>query len=183
VIYEIQKLSTDLVSPQIILSGIGTISESDVRRAEGKSKAIIIGFNVSVDRPALHLAERNEIEIKTFDIIYKMTKWLSETLITRTPKVEVKESLGIAKIIKIFSKVKDKQIVGGKVEHGAIALGSTVKIIRREAEIGEGKVKELQEQKNKTDTVAEGKEFGALIECKIEIAAGDRIESFIITTK
>ena len=180
---EIKKLKTDRVSPQVISSGIGTISENDVRNADGTNKAIIIGFNTKVDSPAKNLAERNEVEIQIFDIIYKMTEWLKETLSTRTPKMKMHESLGTAKVLKTFSKVKDKQILGGRVEKGLIALGAQVKIIRREIEIGEGKIKELQQQKTSTKEVSEGKEFGALIEAKIEIAVGDHIESFIITEK
>ncbi len=181
--YEIGKLKNDRVCIQILSTGIGAISENDVRRALGKSKAVIIGFNVDADSPARNLAERSEIEIKSFTIIYKITEWLAEKLTHATPKIKVEESTGLAKVLKTFSKVKDKQILGGKVEKGTITLGSQVRIIRRDTEIGQGKVKELQEQKNRTDEVSEGKEFGTLIEAKVEIAVGDRIESFIIIEK
>jgi translation initiation factor IF-2 len=176
---EIGKLTTEKTTTHIISSGIGSISENDVRLADGSKKAIIIGFHTKVDPLAKSLAERTDVEIKMFDIIYKMTEWLKDALVLRTPKQKVDESTGLAKILKIFSKTKDKQIVGGKVEQGSIKLGAQVKIMRRDAEIGIGKVKELQVQKVKSSEVAEGKEFGALIEAKIEIAAGDKIESFI----
>lgn len=181
--FEIQKISLPRIRPQIILSGIGSITESDVRRADGSEKAIVVGFNTTPDTPGKNLAERTGIEIHTFDIIYKMSEWLMEVMTARTPKESVEESLGIAKVLKIFSKTKDKQIIGGKVEKGAIALGSLVKIIRRDAEIGQGRVKELQEQKNRTSEVTEGKEFGTLIEAKMEIAPGDRIEAFVVVEK
>src|SRR3989338_8613715 len=177
---EIKKLTTDRMSAHIISCGIGTISENDIRLANGKDKAVVIGFNVKVDSPAKNLAERNEIEVKTFEIIYKMNEWLKETLVTRTPKIKTTESVGTAKVIKIFSKVKDKQILGAKVEKGVIALGSQVKIIRRDESIGEGKIRELQKQKVATTEVASG-EFGTLIVANVEIAPGDLIESFIIT--
>jgi translation initiation factor IF-2 len=185
VIKEIQKIDKEnaKVKVQIILSGIGKISENDVRNIAGKNKSIIIGFNVEPDAPAKSLADRNGVEIKTFNIIYKLSEWLADVVAQSTPKTKVTESLGLAKILKVFSKVKDKQIMGGKVERGSITLGSTVKIIRRDAEIGEGKVKELQDQKKRTDEVTEGKEFGMLVEAKVEIAPGDRIESFIIVEK
>jgi len=184
VLYEIGKLSTERVTGQVISSGIGTISENDIRLASGGSeKAIVLGFNVKIDSPAKSLAERSEIEVQTFDIIYKLTDWLQEIFTTRTPKVKTEESIGIAKILKVFSKVKDKQILGGKVLKGEIKLGAQVRISRRDAEIGQGKIRELQAQKNKTDTVVEGSEFGALIEAKIEIAPGDQIESYIIVEK
>jgi translation initiation factor IF-2 len=180
---EIKKISTDKIRCRIISSGIGSISESDVRVADGTQKAIIIGFNTKVDSPAKNLAERNEIEIKDFDIIYKMIEWLKGKVVEKTPKMKTVESLGTAKILKIFSKVKDKQILGGRVEKGVITLGSQVKIMRRDAEIGEGKIRELQQAKVSTKEIEEGREFGALIEAKIEIAPGDRIDNFIIVEK
>lgn len=182
VVSEIKKLNTEKMSVQIISSGIGTISENDIRLADGTKKGIVIGFNTKIDAPAKALAERNEIEVQTFDIIYKMSEWLAETLTERTPKVDVDESTGLAKILKIFSKTKDKQIIGARIENGKIALGTEVKIFRRDAEIGKGRVKELQQQKNKTSEVSAG-EFGALVEAKIEIAPGDKIESFFTSQK
>jgi translation initiation factor IF-2 len=146
-ISEINKLSTERVKANIIYSGIGTISENDVRLADGREKAIIIGFNTKVDSPAKNLSDRNEIQIKTFEIIYKMTEWLKEELTRLTPKMKVLESVGLAKILKIFSKVKDKQILGGRVEKGVITLGAQVKIMRRDVEIGEGKIRELHSSK------------------------------------
>jgi translation initiation factor IF-2 len=181
-ISEIKKLSTERMSAQIISSGVGTISENDVRLANGKEKAIVIGFNVKIDSPAKNLAERNETEIKTFEIIYKMNEWLKETLSTRTPKIKTAESIGRAKVLKIFSKVKDKQILGARIENGSIALGSQVKIIRRDENIGEGRIRELQQQKVATQEVTKG-EFGTMVVSSIEVAPGDYIESFIITEK
>ncbi|KND47754.1 MAG: translation initiation factor IF-2 [Parcubacteria bacterium C7867-006] len=180
-INQIKKLGTETVKPQVVASGIGTISENDIRLASGTEKAVIIGFNVKVDSPAKNLAERSEIEIKTFDIIYKMTEWLEELIKTKTPKIKVEEITGRAKVLKVFSKLKDKQILGGRVETGKITLGSQVKIKRRDSEIGEGKVRELQQQKNATEEVREGSEFGAMIVSNIEIAPGDHIECIIVT--
>ncbi len=183
VLSEIQKSATERVSPQILSSGIGMISENDVRLAIGKEKAIIVGFHTSIDTPAKSLAMRSDIEIKIFDIIYKMSEWLAETLAAHAPKVKTEELTGRAKILKMFSRTKDKQIVGARVETGEIKLGAQVRILRRDAEIGQGKVKELQVQKVKSSEVSEGKEFGTMIEAKVEIAPGDHIESFIIVEK
>ncbi len=183
VLSEIKKLGTERMKAKIISSGIGTIGEADVRLADGNEKAVIIGFHTKIDNLAKNLAERNEIEIEVFDIIYKMNEWTEKILVERTPKMEVVESLGTAKILKIFSKVKDRQILGGRVEKGSIALGAEIKIMRRDVEIGMGKIKELQQGKKETKEAGEGTEFGVLIEAKMEIAPGDKIDSFIIVTK
>ena len=85
--------------------------------------------------------------------------------------------------MKVFSKVKDKQILGGLVETGSIRNGSAVKIMRREAEVGVGKIRELQSQKVKSEEVSSGRECGALVEAKIEIVPGDRLQTFIISSR
>lgn len=183
IISEVAKQNTDKICSEIISAGIGNVSENDIRLATGSYKAIIIGFNVDIDAPAKSLAERNAVDIKTFDIIYKMSEWLLEELIKNTPKVMTVETLGMAKVLKTFSKVKDKQILGGRVETGTLKLGAQVKILRRDAEIGEGKLRELQSQKNSVQEVPEGKEFGAMIEAKVEIAPGDKVQSFVMIEK
>ena len=141
----------------------------------------MIGFTTKVDALAKAIAERNNIEIHTFDIIYKLSEWLKEKLTAETPSIDVEEVTGTLKVLKVFSKVKDKQILGGLVETGSIKNGSQIKIIRRDAEIGNGKIRELQSQKIKSDEVSSGKECGMLVEAKIEIAPGDRLQTFIIS--
>ena len=101
----------------------------------------------------------------------------------RRPRIETIEITGRAKIIKAFSRTKERQVVGGKVTEGNISLGETIKIIRREFEIGKGKIVNLEKNKSKTNRVEEGSEFGTMIESKIEIVAGDILESFSITQK
>ncbi len=118
-----------------------------------------------------------------FDIIYKLSEWLEIFIATRRPKVTTEEMTGRAKILKIFSQNKDKQIIGGRVEEGALSPGAIVKILRREAEIGRGKIRGLQQQKNAIQEAKKDTEFGALVEAKIEIATGDRLEAFTLTTK
>jgi translation initiation factor IF-2 len=168
---------------RVVGKGIGPISESDIKGVASGENAIVIGFNVKADKSAIEMAENRNITISFFDIIYKMTEWLEEQMEARRPRVETVETTGRAKIIRAFSRTKERQIVGGKVTEGQINLNSTVKIMRREFEIGRGKIVNLEKSKVKTSTVDEGAEFGMMIESKIEIAAGDVIESFAITQK
>lgn len=181
--YEISKVETEKVRPEIISSSVGNINESDVKSAMSSAGSFLVGFNVKTDTSAKNLAERNSLGILVFDIIYKVKEWLEERIKEKTPKEEVEETKGIAKIARVFSKNKDKQIVGGKVESGSLLVGGNVKIKRRDAEIGTGKVRELQQQKVKASEVREGYEFGAMVESKTEIAPGDRIELFQIVQK
>lgn len=178
IIYEIGKIKVDNISLNIIEEGVGSIGEGDVRLASADKNTIILGFNTKIDTPAKNLADRDSVKINVFDIIYKLTDSLKETIKERAPKVLVDEITGTSKIIRIFSKNKDKQIIGGKVENGLLMASEMVKIMRRENEVGTGRVRGLQSQKKDTSEVKEGSEFGAMVESKIEIAPGDRLVSF-----
>lgn len=168
---------------KIVQKGVGPISESDIKTISGGENTLVIGFNVKIDKSAIELAEKRGIVISFFDIIYKMTEWLEIEMEKRRPKVETTETTGSAKILKVFSRTKERQIVGGKVLKGRMILDKIVKIMRRDFEIGRGKIINLEKAKTKTKEVEEGAEFGMMLESKIEIAEGDIIESFNITQK
>ncbi|MFA7285478.1 MAG: translation initiation factor IF-2 [Candidatus Paceibacterota bacterium] len=179
---EIEKIENDSAMFKIIQKGEGIIGENDIKNAMGTENGIVLGFNVKVDNNALNLAERMGVTVLTFDIIYKMTEWLELEMEKRRPRVETTEITGRAKILKAFSRTKERQILGGKVLEGNILLG-TVRIMRRDNEIGKGKLVNLEKGKNKTSSVEEGAEFGMMIESKLEIVAGDVIETFSIVQK
>ncbi len=175
---EIQKQATDKVKIKVISRGIGEISESDLKSAQGNPDIAIVGFNVDIDPPAKSIILRGGITVQTFDIIYKLGEWVAELVKTRTPKVTVTTVKASAKILKIFSTEKDRQVVGGKVQEGELGSGDEFKIWRRESEVGRGRVRELQRFKEKTSLVSAGSEFGASVSASIELMPGDRIEAF-----
>jgi translation initiation factor IF-2 len=181
--HELKKIESERIKVKIISEGVGDICEKDAKLAHSTEGTVIVGFNVKIDNRAKTLAERDSIIIKTFDIIYKLSEWLEEEGKNRTPKMKVEERTGSAKIQKCFSKEKDRQVVGGKVIEGEITSGAEVKIMRRDSEIGRGKIRELQKQKQRTDSVSKDNEFGTLIEAKITIMPGDFIECFKIVEK
>ena len=174
--HEIAKIHHDTVEVHLIQKGIGPISEVDIKGALGATGAVVLGFNVRTDSAALNLADRSGIIVQNFTIIYKLSEYLRELADERAPK-PTEEIRGTANIAKVFSKQRDRQVIGGKVVSGAIKVGEVVTIRRRTADIGTGKIRNLQQMKADTDTVIEGKEFGAQIESKIELAAGDVIEA------
>ncbi len=180
---EVQKLSQETISFKIINTGVGSIGEADLKQAGTDKNSIIVGFNVKMDNGARELNEMLHVTVETFDIIYKMTDWLKEEMEERRPRLTVEETTGTAKIQRCFSKTKDRQVVGGKVLSGSLMGNAQVKILRRDFEIGRGKVVELQQGKLRTKEVAEGLEFGVQIESKTELAPGDIIESFVSVEK
>ncbi len=178
--HELKKIKNDRVIIKVIFTGAGNISENDIQIAGGDINTLITGFNVKINENAKNVIEKTGVTIGTFNIIYKLTEWLEKEIQKRTPKIKVEKIIGKAKILRVFSRTKDKQVVGGKVLEGSISLGAQVKISRRDVEIGIGTIKSLQSQKIEAKEVKEGDEFGTMIESKKEIAQGDTIEAFII---
>jgi translation initiation factor IF-2 len=172
---EIKKLENEEVFINILRQEAGKITEDDIKLASSAENAIVLGFNVAVDSPARTLAERFKILIFTSDIIYKISEWLEEEIEKRKEKIKPKEIIGAAKILKTFSKTKNKQLVGGKVVSGKIIAGRIFKIKRQENEIGEGKIIGLEHNKMPVKEVSERNEFGLMAESKIEITKDDEI--------
>ena len=133
---EIAKINDENAEFKIVSKGIGPITESDIKGVSCGADVIVIGFNVKTDKSALEVAEKRGITISFFEIIYKMTEWLETQMEEKRPKIETVEVTGRAKIIRAFSRTKERQIVGGKVTEGQINLNSTIRIMRREFEIG-----------------------------------------------
>lgn len=129
------------------------------------------------------MIERLGIKINTFSIIYDLTNFVKTLVVEKIPKEYVEEITGRARILALFSKEKDKQIIGSKVEMGTVSSGDEIRAMRRDIEIGRGKIRELQEKKLRTDKVAEGHECGMMIEIKNELAVGDRIEAVRMVEK
>lgn len=184
VLLETSRLGDEHARIRVVQSGIGAISEGDIKAAmSGENHATVIGFNVHVDALAAEYARQHGIHVETFDIIYKLTERLLELLKNSTPKRLVEETYGKAKILRQFSSRKDEHVIGGKVTEGYITKKSSVHVFRRGNKIGIGKVANLQTNKQNVDRVDSGSEFGAQIESDFEIAAGDVIESFTATMK
>ena len=180
---EIAKINTDDLAFRIISKGVGAINESDLKLANSGTESLIVGFNVKIDNGARDLNESLKITVQTFDIIYKLTDWLKEVAEERRPRSEVMETIGTLKVLRTFSATKDKQVIGGKVTLGHVSEGGIVRVIRRDFEIGRGKIVGVQINKTKVKQVEEGTDCGLLVEAKIDIASGDVLEVFTTTIK
>lgn len=175
--HELNKFESDRITVRVIDTGVGAITATDVQNVSATKDAIIVGFNVAVERPAKDLAERLGVEIDTFDIIYELSEWLNTALKERTPQKEEAVVTGRAKILKLFSIQKHTHVLGGRMEDGTLKAGQQVRILRRDIEIGKGTLKNLQQAKSDVQQLTEG-EFGMQLETRAEIAQGDHIEAF-----
>ncbi len=178
VLYEISKLNTPEIGFKIIGSGIGDIGENDAKLAISDKNTVVVGFRSKIDAKTREILEQNSIFHETFDIIYKLSERLTAIRDERKPKVHREIVNGKTKVLKVFSKVRDRQIIGGRVLEGKLEVGNTCSVNRRDNKIASGTIVGLEQGKQRTRDVAEGVECGIQIECKTEIAPGDILESF-----
>ena len=181
--HELEKIKTDRMHVKVVNFGVGDITENDINMLGNKADSLVLGFNVKVDPKARASAENAHIQLKTFDIIYKLTEWLTEMAESKTPKIDFEETSGRAKVLKFFSAIKDKNVIGARVEEGEIRVGDEIKLMRNEIEIGRGKIRELQQMKEKTSEVRSGVEFGCQLQSNITPAPGDKFVAFTIVKK
>lgn len=180
---KIRGITCDDACFKIVRKGVGDITESDVSFGNADKDVLIVGFNVKVERTAMDANEQIGATIKTFNIIYELTDWLKEEFEKRRPRKETFETKGKIKVLKVFSRTKNNQLVGGRVTEGEIKKGNIVRILRNDEEIMRGKIIGLQQNRSEVSEVKEGLEFGAIVEAKLDIAPGDFIESFEIVIK
>ena len=177
---EVKKRETDDIKIKIIAEGVGNISEGDIMLASSDEKTVILGFTVKMEVKARDQADRFKIKPELFDIIYKLSEWFDTLVEARLPYEEKEAILGTLKILRTFSSQKEKHVIGGRVETGKIENGVLVRIIRRNVELGRGRIVELQSQKIKTNIVMEGTECGLMVESKVEMVPGDIVEAITV---
>jgi len=179
---EINKISVENIYIKIIRAAIGPISEADIKLAQSDKDTIIIGFHVGVEGKVRDLNEGVGVAINTFDIIYKLTEWLEIELEVRRPRSMERVASGSAKVLKCFSKTKERQVLGVRIESGTLHVGNQVSLVRRDFPLANGTIIELQQAKQKTKEITEG-ECGLMIECKTDAVPGDIIEAFSMIEK
>jgi len=168
------------VSIKTIDTGLGSVSENDVKNALITEGTVVIGFSVSIDSAADRVKDQHGVTVRLFNLIYELTDWLSDHIETHRPRTKVEQVTGSLKILKVFSRVKNKNVVGGKVVEGKLSVGDKVNVRRSDEVIGQGVIKELQQQKAATPSVTDGSECGLLVESEVEIKSDDQIDSFTV---
>ncbi|MEX0994485.1 MAG: translation initiation factor IF-2, partial [Balneolaceae bacterium] len=173
----LQNLSTDEVAVNIIHTGSGAITESDVLLASA-SDGIIIGFQVRPTSNARKLAETESIDIRLFSVIYDAVDEVRDAL-EGMLSPEIKEQmLGVAEIREIFKVSKVGTIAGCYVTEGKINRNEPVRIIRDGVVIYEGKIDSLKRFKDDVKEVQTGYECGISIVGYNDLKIGDEIECF-----
>lgn len=173
------KLSTDEVKISIIHSGVGGINESDVTLASA-SNAIVIGFNVRPNINAIELAKAEDVEIRTYRVIYEIINDIEQAAKGMLDPDIVEEILGRCEIRQTFKLPNNQMVAGVYVLNGKILRNSKVKVLRDDVVIHEGDIASLKRFKDDTKELATGFEGGLVIDGFNDIKEGDLLESYVL---
>ena len=175
----LQKLSTSEVAVRVIRSAVGQITESDVLLAAA-SAAIIVGFHVRPDARVREAAEREKVEIRLYDIIYKAQEDVKLAL-EGMLKPELKEVvLGQAEVRQVFKLSKGVTVAGCMVSTGRLSRGEQLRVLRGDETMWTGRIDALKRFKDDVKEVEKGFECGVTLNGYSELKEGDRLESFKI---
>ena len=179
--HELKSLDNDLVAMRILETGIGSVTEGDIKIAISKPGSVVLGFNTNTDATATEVARQHGIIIKEFNIIYELVQWLEAHIAEHRPKVEVERVVGEARVLAHFSTNKQAgetiHTVGGRVLSGQMRNGNKVKIYSHdEQDKGEGNILTLQSGKSPADSINTEQEFGTQIKTEADIQKGDIIK-------
>ena len=184
VVDSLKLLETSEVAVKIIASGVGNITEGDIRVASS-SGAIIYGFGVSLPSPVKQLARRAHVEVRLFKIIYELLDDAREAMTALLPDEVVETPLGELEIKGIFHTTKSSIIAGGKVTSGKLLVGARARIWRGKGKsaqnLGEVELTSLQRERNSATDLVEGEMGGvelSLEGAKLSLELGDRLEVF-----
>lgn len=172
------KFGTDEVELKILKSDVGDINESDVKLAMATKLVTIIGFKVRTDPAVRSLADNAKIRIITGEIIYELLDHVKEKISEMLPPEIRRIDLGRIKILKIFKKDGNKQIIGGRVDDGRVKKGVLFEIKRLKESVGRGNLLDLQQNKISASEVVKGLECGMSIDSATAIEPGDVLEIY-----
>ncbi|HEX4406670.1 MAG TPA: translation initiation factor IF-2 [Polyangia bacterium] len=171
------KLSTESVGVNVISSGVGGITESDVSLAKASS-AIVIGFNVRPAGKAQQLAEQEGVDIKLYQVIYDAIDDVKKAMVGMLSPISREKLLGKVEVRQVFTIPKAGTIAGAFVTEGKVTRKALVRLIRDSVVIYTGKVGSLRRFKDDASEVVQGYECGVGIEGYHDLREGDVIESF-----
>jgi translation initiation factor IF-2 len=173
----LRKLGTDEVAAQIVHSGVGGITESDVALANA-SKAVVVGFNVRANVQAKAAADRDGVEIRYYNIIYDLVDDVKAAMSGLLSPTLREIYLGKAEILEVFNISNIGKVAGCRVSEGKVERGAKVRLIRDDVVIHEGTLSNLKRVKEEVREVPAGQECGMAFANYQDIRPGDAIECF-----
>jgi len=176
---ELSKLSHPEIDIRILQATVGGVSVADIMLAQA-SEAVIIAFNVVPDDAARNQADERQVEIRRYDIIYKVADDIKATLEGKLKPTETTVDTGTAMVLKTFSVSRTGTIAGCRVMRGTIERDSRIRVIRENRVIGEYGIESLRREKDDVKEVRQGMECGIKLQNFNDVKEADTLEAFKI---
>jgi translation initiation factor IF-2 len=174
----LRKLERDDVKLTFVRRGVGGITENDVQLAQA-SNATIIGFNVRPDRRARDMADNGDVEVRTYEIIYKLLEDIEAAMLGMLAPEFEEVVTGEAEVRQVFRIPRVGAIAGCMVRDGTITRGSRVRFLREGVIIWKGTITSLRRFKDDVREVQAGFECGIGLSDYQDLRSGDLIETFM----
>ena len=170
-------LSNEMITINVIESGVGGITESDATRA-ASARAVIIGFNVRADASARRVIESNGLDLRYFSIIYDVIDQVKQVA-SGMLGVEIREEIiGVAEVRDVFRSSKFGAVAGSLVIEGTVRRNKPIRVLRNSVVVFEGELESLRRYKENVDAVQSGTECGIAVKAYNDVQPGDQIECF-----
>ena len=173
----LRDIKTDKASVEILSSGVGQITEGDVRLASA-SGAVIIAFNVRADAAVRDMARAANVDIRYHSVVYRITDEIKEILSGKLAPEKKENFIGYADVIALFTVGKGIRVAGCRMTEGVIKKDAFVRLLRDNVVVYDGKIGELRREKNEVKEVSGGVEFGMSFDKYNDIKEGDRVECY-----
>lgn len=179
IVTELEKLGRGEISLHILHAETGNISVNDVMLASA-SNAIIIGFNVQADVDARRMAEKEGVDIRLYEIIYRMTEDVEKALKGMLEPELTERIIGRAQVLQVFTASKFGRVAGCKVTEGELRRGAKVRLYRNSDMVYEGDLSSLRHEKEDVKEIRQGYECGVGFKNFSDIQPGDQLVCYVV---
>jgi len=173
----LKDITSDKAGIEILSSGVGQITEGDIRLAAA-SHAVIIAFNVRADAAVRDMARGAGVDIRYHSVVYRITDEIKEILSGKLAPEKRETFIGYADVIALFTVGKGVRVAGCRMTEGTIKKDAFVRLLRNNVVIYDGKIGELRREKNEVKEVSGGVEFGMSFDKYNDLKEGDRVECY-----
>ena len=174
---ELEKLSNETVKLSVLLADTGPVTESDIQLAAA-SQAIVVGFNVRLDAGAKNAVTATGVDVRFYDIIYKLTEDIEAALKGMLDPSYQDVVTGHAEVLQIFPASKTEKAAGSKIIDGTVHRGDSVRVLRHDKVVGETKIASLRRGRDDSREVNSGFECGIVLDQYNDFEVGDILESW-----
>ncbi|MCL2331254.1 MAG: translation initiation factor IF-2 [Proteobacteria bacterium] len=173
----LRGVTSDKAGIELLSSGVGQITEGDVRLAAA-SGALIVAFDVRADAASRDLARTLGVEIRYYSVVYRITDELRDILTGKLAPERTEKFIGYAEVIALFTVGKGVRVAGCRVTEGVIKKDALVRLLRDNVVLYDGKIGMMKREKNEVKEAANGAEFGMSFDKYNDLREGDRIECY-----